>query len=158
MPGIPLVSPPWRRTFTLALIVLYISIFLSRRDTPGMETGALLILPTMAAGWTLGLRAGLVASLLSILVNSLLLMANKSADWSLALRGTSLLEVTSVVLAGIVAGYMHDVNVRTQRKLSEHQILEDTLRRDEQWFKSFCERAQLGYDAGVMGAVALAME
>ena len=80
-------------------------------------------------------------------VNLLLSAPNDPADWDPTLPTTSLLGASVVMLSGIITGYVNKINVQAQRAASERQPLEDRLRRNEQWLKLLCERAQLGYQS-----------
>jgi PAS domain S-box-containing protein len=134
-----------RSVFVLAATTLWVVTFLLYLDAPDWQTGMLLIPPAVMAGWKLGSRMGLLIGLLFIPVRLLFSALHGPVDWDSALNGTCLLGMAAVMLTGLIAGHLHEINVWAQIATSQRSRSEDTLHQKEQLLKLLCERAQLGY-------------
>ena len=101
----------------LGLTILYISMFPLLNVALGPVSAALISIPVVIAGWFFGVRIGLVASLLSILLSSLLLNVYSDFSWQNLLDGWP--GFVSVILVAYLAGYIHDTAIGKKRAGTE---------------------------------------
>jgi signal transduction histidine kinase len=106
----------------------YVLAFIPLYHLVGSAAPVLAILPVVAMGWLFGMRAGLLASLLSFPLNVLLTTLVGEAGWDVMIRG-GLPGSVLLVLIGIVVGRLHDLGERVKRELAERERAEEALRR-----------------------------
>jgi len=114
------------RGFILGLTILYLVTFPALHNWLGDSGTALSVLPVVAAGWFLGLTAGIIASLLAILINALLIVVPAGMDGSILAQRGFLPEIIMLVMAGAGTGLMG-------RLLPERKYIENELRFREQF-------------------------
>lgn len=74
--------PLWGRlVITLGVTLLYVVTFEPITASVGPVGTALITLPVVVAGWYFGMGAGIIASLLGIILSVTLLIANEGNDW-----------------------------------------------------------------------------
>ncbi|MFQ5854662.1 MAG: HD domain-containing phosphohydrolase [Anaerolineae bacterium] len=113
-----------RVALDLSTWVAYVLAFVLLYRAQGPEVTALCLLPVAVAGWLFGMRAGLLAGLLSFPLNTLLLDLVGEPGWDTMIRhgapGSA-----AAVLIGVVVGRLHDLGERVKRELAERQRVEE---------------------------------
>lgn len=120
-------SARWRAVFILGLVSLYVGTFFPLYYHSGGDVLALSIVPVAAIGWLLGLRGGLAAGLLSFPLHTLLLNLVGETGWDVLIRIGGGPGSLSLVLIGIITGYMGDLRTQLQRELKERKQTEASL-------------------------------
>lgn len=106
---------PW--VIVLDLTILYLLLFPFLNAAVGPVSAALVSLPVAAAGWFFGVRAGLIASLLGIVLSSLFLHLYSGFGWQDLINGWP--GFALVIVLAYLAGYLHDEAVVRKRMSSE---------------------------------------
>ncbi len=87
------------------------------------------ILPIIAVGWTFGLRAGVVAAVLSVPLNTVLLNLAGQPGWDALIRtGGGVLGTIALIAAGAAVGRLSDLWGRLEKEVAERQRIEEELR------------------------------
>ena len=93
------------------------------------------VVPVLVVGWGYGLRGGLIAGLLNILLNTFLLnlTGNEPAGWdALVSREGGVIGSLFVVLVGVTIGKLSDVTQQLQQEIHSHQQTEEKLERSQE--------------------------
>ncbi|MEW5985396.1 MAG: response regulator [Chloroflexota bacterium] len=117
----------WRATFLAGLVLMYIGVFFPMYFRSGGDVLALSIVPVAAIGWLLGMRGGVAAGILSFLLNTLLLNLAGEPGWDVLIRLGGGPGSLSLVLIGVISGYMGDLRTRLQQELRERRYTEAAL-------------------------------
>ena len=116
----------WMRAFiVLGLTILYIAVFQLIINSIGQVGAALVTIPVAMAGWFFGVNAGLVASLLGIILNTALLtrFAEKNLILWITIGWPGNL---MVILVGYVSG-------RLSQTINKYKLAETSLRSRERY-------------------------
>jgi len=114
---------------SLAAYFAYALLFIPMLRFLGHGVVALAILPAVLAAWLLGMRAGLVCSLLAFPLNIFLLDLAGETGWIIMSRGSGLLGSGLIVLMGAVVGRLRDMRLEIDHALAERLKIESELLR-----------------------------
>jgi signal transduction histidine kinase len=99
-------SSQLKTALILALTILYVVIFKPSTERYGVITAPLVAVPVLLAGWFFGIKAGLFASLMAILLNAVLFTITLVNGWDFWVEASWLGNLMTVVV-GVVAGQLH---------------------------------------------------
>ena len=126
----------YKKGCTLLSVAVYIVLFFVLYPVMGPNTAMFSIAPVMVVGWGYGLRGGLVAGLLNILLNTLLLNLSgyEPVAWDVlvAREKGGILGWLFVILVGIAIGKMSDLNRQLQQEISHRKQAEEELARSKE--------------------------
>ncbi len=113
----------------LIALAIYLLLFsLLPAESKNVAT-TLSILPIIAVGWTFGLRAGVVAAVLSVPLNTVLLNLAGQPGWDVLIRtGGGALGTIALIAAGAAVGRLSDLWGRLEKEVAERQRIEEKLR------------------------------
>jgi hypothetical protein len=117
----------WHFIISFVTIVAYTIAFLVLHPVVGNATAVLVVLPVAAAGLLFGVRAGLVAGLLALPLNTLLL--NMAGETGLAVIwhiGEMPMMVATIII-GATVGWIHDAQATKNRILEDAQAINREL-------------------------------
>ena len=120
-----------KAALALGTWVAYVLAFIPLYHLVGTPVATLSILPVVAMGWLFGMRAGLLASLLTFPLNVLLMTLAGGASGDMMNRA-GLTGSILLVLIGAVVGRLRDLGERVKRELAERKRAEETQRRAAQ--------------------------
>jgi len=130
----------YKKGCTLLSVAFYIVLFFVLYPVMGPNTAILSLAPVMVVGWGYGLRGGLVAGLLNILLNTLLLNITgyEPVGWDVLVSREKggILGWLFVILVGIAIGKMSDLNRRLQREIYHRKQAEKKLARSHESLES----------------------
>lgn len=106
----------------------YALLFFALHPVMGGAAAALVILPVAAIGWLWGMWAGLLAGLLSIMLNTLLLNLAGEAGWDVVFRTGGGPGFVTLALIGAAVGRLRDLSDRVKLQLAERERAEEALR------------------------------
>ncbi|MHB9146289.1 MAG: putative bifunctional diguanylate cyclase/phosphodiesterase [Symbiobacteriia bacterium] len=111
----------------LALVVIYVVVFFAAHNRLDEDLLVFSSLPVVMAGLFFGLRTGLVAALLSLLLNWALLtkVGVNALD---RMTHLNLLDVLVVVIGGVTAGVLSDVLARSRKQARDLRESEGRMR------------------------------
>jgi len=122
----------YKKGCTLLSVAFYILVFFLLYPVIGMLTPMFSVVPVLVVGWGYGLRGGLVAGLLNILLNTLLLNLTgyETVGWdAFVSREGGVLGSLFVVLVGMAMGKMSDLNRQLQQEIHHRKQTEEELAR-----------------------------
>ena len=125
-----------RVAIPVAALVGYSLGFAPLYHSMGPEVGALISLPVIAAGWSLGLRAGLVMAILAFPVNTLLLNSVGAPGWDAIVRVGGAPGMAVLLLIGAGVGLLHDLSRRLKREVRESREVQETLQETQALYKA----------------------
>jgi PAS domain S-box-containing protein len=135
-------SFPWKVQVALlaltALGYLFLFTFLFERIGPGAVN--LVLLPVALVGWLWGFRAGLLAGLLTLPLNTLLLNLAGLPGSDLFLRLPGLAVQAAAVCLGAVSGWMHNQHEALQMTLLQYRRAQKRLRESERRHRQMFEK------------------
>ncbi len=102
----------------LALTILYVAAFKPITERYGVITAPLVAFPVMLTGWFFGSTAGLLASLISIILNAVLYTIYLSRGWELWVE-TSIFGNLMTVAVGVVAGLLNKTLKNSAHMMAE---------------------------------------
>ena len=114
--------------FVLGAAGAYILVFVTLYSRMGPGLAALSGLPVIAAGWLLGLRAGLVAWFLFLPLNTLLFNLVGLSGWDTVFRNGGGPGTLVTLIIAAVAGRLFDLREELKREISERKRAEEALR------------------------------
>lgn len=132
------------RSFTLRLagvfsaLLLYLALFFISFPSRGAESAAFSILPVILAAYCFGLRAGLLAGLFALPLNTLLINLAGNHDLSTFLIRSGPGAIV-VIIVGLTVGLLHDLREHLKQELDERHKVEQTLRISEARHKAILE-------------------
>ena len=137
-------SISWTIALGLLMLVIYSLIFMLLFPRAGAGIASLTVVPAIFIGWRMGSRAGLVAGLLSLPLNTFLfnLVGLKGIDVLFRLSGG--LGTLIVILLGVAAGRVHDITDELTRQISINKLNEEALRGSEERFRSLFDGVPIG--------------
>ena len=141
---IDMTSTRVRVAFTLALVLAYSLAYVPLDRAMGGAAGVFATLPVVAAAWSFGLKAGVLAALLALPLNTSLtvLAGNESlGEW---LRQGGLAGHTALLLIGGVVGWLRDLNELLRQEVTRRSDAEGRLRDSER------EAQRLADETGVL--------
>lgn len=105
----------------------------------GGAVSALIVLPVVLVGWLWGFRAGLLAGLLSLPLNTILLNIAGEPGWDIVFRIGGGPGTIAVFLLGGIVGYLRDLRQRLMVELHQHQQTEEKLHQSEERYRHIVE-------------------
>ena len=136
----------YKKVCTLLSVGFYILVFFLLYPVIGPMTTMFSVVPVLVVGWGYGLRGGLVAGLLNILLNTALLNLTGYAPvgWdAFVSREGGVLGSLFVVLVGIAIGKMSDLTRQLQREIHHRkQTAKELARTNESLELRVAERTE----------------
>ena len=136
----------YKKVCTLLSVAFYILVFFLLYPVIGPITTMFSVVPVLVVGWGYGLRGGLVAGLLNILLNTALLNLTGYAPvgWdAFVSREGGVLGSLFVVLVGIAIGKMSDLTRQLQREIHHRkQTAKELARANESLELRVAERTE----------------
>lgn len=136
----------YKKVCALLSMAFYIVLFFVLYPVIGMLTPMFSVVPVLVVGWGYGLRSGLIAGLLNILLNTVLLNLTgyEPVGWdALVSREGGVLGSLFVVLVGIAIGKMSDLTRQLQREIHHRkQTTEELARANESLELRVAERTE----------------
>ena len=110
----------------LTVTILYAVTFKSLTENYGIFVAPIVAIPVVLAGWFFGVKAGLFASIMSILLNAVLFTIFLSNGWDLWVEASWFGNLMTVVV-GVVAGQLHkilnnSVHIETELRSRERYL------------------------------------
>lgn len=120
-----------RRAFLLsaALIACYVVAFIPLHHVLGRGSSSLSFLPVALIGWLFGLRAGVLASAVTIALNLFLYQVTGVAVWDQMMRSGMAAGSVALLVLGAVTGRMSDLSRRIREELAARRIAEEARER-----------------------------
>ena len=135
----------WKHEFTiLASILAYLLAFFLLYRSNSSAAAAISVLPVMVVGWYFGLRAGLSAAVLAVLVTVFLLHAVAGQGWYESFRHGSP-GFVAAILSGTVVGYLHDLSRKLKQELIERRRVEGELSASKDQYRMLYEETPSMY-------------
>lgn len=123
--------------------VAYALIYAPAYDILGRSVTVLTVLPVVAAALAFGIRGGLLASLVAVIMNGLLSDLFAEGSWQEWLLRGGALSSASLVLVGVVTGRLRDLQERINRQLSQLRRVQETLRDANQTLQALIQSSPL---------------
>ncbi len=101
----------------------------------GGAMSALIVLPVVLVGWLWGFRAGLLAGLLNLPLNTILLNSAGETGWDIVFRIGGGPGTVAVLFLGGIVGHLRDLRQRLFVELQQRLQMEATLRISEERFR-----------------------
>jgi NtrC-family two-component system sensor histidine kinase KinB len=111
--------------------LVYALTFIPLHRALGNAVAVLCVLPAAVVGWYLGLRAGLVAGLLTFPLNTLLLNLAGLPGWEAVIQAGSVPACTVAVVVGVLVGRLRDLGEQVKQELIQHERTQAALREIE---------------------------
>ncbi|MDX1689222.1 MAG: PAS domain S-box protein [Candidatus Promineifilaceae bacterium] len=124
-------------TAALVAFLLYTIAFFLLHPRMGGGVAALSILPVLLSGWALGIRAGLAAGVLTIVLNTLLLNLAGEGGWDVVWRIGGGPGSLTLILGGAGAGWVRNLHRRYQEEIAARKL-------SEEHFRTLFEESPLG--------------
>ena len=124
----------YKKVCTLLSVIFYIVLFFVLFPVIGPITTIFSVVPVLVVGWGYGLRGGLVAGLLSILLNTALMNMTgiEPVGWdAFVSREGGVLGSLFVILVGIAIGKLSDLARQLQREIHHHKQTEEELAKSQ---------------------------
>jgi PAS domain S-box-containing protein len=139
-------KPPYRWIkpgIAVAAIVIYILTFILLFPSRGLAIGALATLPVIVVAWFWGTRAGLVAVLLSLPINTILynLAGVQPGGWNVILASGGGIGTIALLLVGAAVGRLRDLGQQLSRELGGRQKAEVATYNSESRFRALIENS-----------------
>jgi PAS domain S-box-containing protein/putative nucleotidyltransferase with HDIG domain len=123
-----------RAMMVVGVFVVYALAYLPLRAQAGIAAGLLAMLPVGLAGWSLGLRGGLLAALFVMPLHTLLMNLAGYQGWDVILRETNGLGALATVSVGVATGYWSNLTRTLQQQVAERKQAKEALQESEQRF------------------------
>ncbi len=121
----------------------YALIYAPAYDILGRSVTVLTVLPVVAAALAFGIRGGLLASLVALVVNGLLSDIFAEGSWQEWLLRGGALSSASLVLVGVVTGRLRDLQERINTQLGQLRRVQETLRDTNQTLQALIQSSPL---------------
>ena len=115
-----------RMALALGIWVAYTLAFIPLHRLVGLTVAALGILPVVAMGWLFGMRAGLLAGLLTLPVDMLLTTLAGGAGWDM-MTPAGLFGSVIILLLSAVVGRLSDLGKQLKWEIAERERAEEGL-------------------------------
>jgi diguanylate cyclase (GGDEF)-like protein/PAS domain S-box-containing protein len=119
-------------------------LFLALSPRVGPAAGAFAALPVVTAAWLFGLPGGLLATLLSLPLNTVLLQATGHPGWDAVLRDGGAPGTAALLLIGVVVGLLRDLGIRLHQQMDALRRGDAALRESEARFAGAFAHAPIG--------------
>jgi PAS domain S-box-containing protein len=130
--------------FALGSWVAYALAFIPLYHWLGIGVAALGILPVAAMGWLFGMRAGLLAGLLTFPMDMLLTTLAGGAGWDM-ITPVGMSGSVIILLIGAVVGRLRDMGEQVKQELIKRERVEETLRESEEKYRTVLHNIEDGY-------------
>ena len=132
-----------RTALALAAWVVYVLAFAPLYRLVGAVVAALVVLPVVMTGRLFGMRAGLLASLLTFPLNVLLttLVGGTGGDM---MTPAGVLGSVVTLLVGVMVGRLRDLGEQVKRELAERKQAQEALRESEERLRHILDFLQTG--------------
>jgi PAS domain S-box-containing protein len=117
-----------KAAFVVGTWVAYALAFIPLYHLVELTVAALALLPVVVTGWLFGMRAGLLAGLLTFPLNMLLTTLVSGTGWDM-MTPEGLFGSIIILLLGEVVGRLRDMGERVKQELTERKRAEEALRR-----------------------------
>jgi PAS domain S-box-containing protein len=107
---------------------LYLLFFLPAYQVVEDRAGILATLPVFMMASLFGLRAGLVASLVFIPVNTVLLNMAGKVGFNASIREGSIFGVVALIFTSVVIGYLRDIFLQLREEVKNRMLAEEEVR------------------------------
>lgn len=121
-----------RVALVIGAMVAYALAFLPLYDLMGLPVSILAGLPVILAGWLLGLRAGLLATLCILVELTILHNIVGHSGCDAAIRDGGGMGIVLTAIISIVVGRLHDLSEQLKQEIAERQRAERALGVEEQ--------------------------
>lgn len=129
----------------LSALAIYLLVFLILSPEAKNTAPILSVIPVIAVGWTHGLRAGLLAAVLTVPLNTALMNVAGRSGWDALIRTEGgVLGTIGIVAVGAAVGRLRDLGGRLQKELSERQRIEQALRENQAKYRIMAEESLAG--------------
>lgn len=139
---------PWpllpRLLLTGGNTVAFALLFLALSPRVGPAARAFAALPVVTAAWLFGLPGGLLATLLSLPLNTLLLQATGHPGWDAVVRAGGVPGTAALLLIGVVVGLLRDLSLRLRQHMDALRRGDAALRESEARFAGAFAHAPIG--------------
>ncbi len=123
--------------------VAYALIYAPAYDILGRSVTVLTVLPVVAAALAYGIRGGLLASLVAVILNGLLSDIFAEGSWQEWLLRGGALSSGSLVLVGVVTGRLRDLQEKINGQLDQLRRVQETLRHTNQTLQALIQSSPL---------------
>ena len=123
--------------------VAYALIYAPAYDILGRSVTVLTVLPVVAAALAYGIRGGLLASLVAVILNGLLSDIFAEGSWQEWLLRGGALSSGSLVLVGVVTGRLRDLQEKINGQLYQLRRVQETLRHTNQTLQALIQSSPL---------------
>jgi PAS domain S-box-containing protein len=136
----------WYFHVLLALLSvgLYCMAFVMYYNTLGGAIAAFTIVPLIIIAGLWGVKAGIPAGILLILLNNFLFGYMDQTGWNGIIRHDGIPGSIALLIIGIFVGYLADLRKRLHKELNARSETEIALRQSEQNFRNMFEKASEG--------------
>jgi diguanylate cyclase (GGDEF)-like protein len=122
--------------FFFSTLIIYVVVFLIFHSTFGSGISALSIFPVALVGLYYGLKWGIFAGILVLVLNFHLMFFISGMSIDDVIVNAGIPGYFSVILAGIGAGFIYRINKKNINDLPEHEEYEIALKKSEQRFSA----------------------
>ena len=129
-----------RAVLALWIWVGYVLAFIPLYHLAGPIMAALAVLPVVATGWLWGMRAGLLASLLTFPLNMLLMTLVTGTAGDMMTSG-GLFGSVVMLLIGAAVGRLHDMGEQVKQELTERKQAEREIQERQMYLEALLRAA-----------------
>jgi PAS domain S-box-containing protein len=139
-------NPTYQRlkpVIVAAVVALYAFIFILLFPSRGLVMGTLVALPVVVAAWIWGARAGLLAVLLSLPLNTVLfnIVGVPPGGWNVIIASGGGVGTITLLFIGLVVGRLSDVEHHLRHEFEERWRAEADKRTSEARFRALVENS-----------------
>ena len=129
IPHFPQQSIRRKTALSFATVVLYVFLYLLLDSVLANTTAIVSILPVMVTAWLFGLRVGLLAAVMAVLLNTLLVSLVSDRSWQEWFRQGGELGSAALVAVGAVTGSLRDLAEKARDELTRLRRTEEALQK-----------------------------